>query len=71
LGTGVIDFEYPRGGSILFLNLVYLIICSVLLPTIDRLIVVGRFLILLGIFCTSLVKLGLESSFLSSISLMR
>lgn len=61
MGIGAILFEYPIGGSILVLNFDYFITWSVDFPTIDKFIVVGRFLIFWGKLSASLVKDGLES----------
>ena len=61
MGTGAMCLEYPIGGSILVLNLDYLLICSVVFPTTDKLIDVGIFLMLVGRFSHSSVNDFLES----------
>lgn len=53
--------EYPKGGNTLVLNLGYLVKCYVVLPTTDKLIVWGRFFILVGKFYANFVNEGRES----------
>ena len=62
---------YPIGGKTLLFIVGCLLMCSVTFPTIDKCTFVAMFLILVGRLVTSLVKEGLISSFLSSISLIR